>query len=142
MKRIMKGILIIVLVTVYSCTGEDPLSPLASLFLPNFSNGWQVEKGSDGGLVFFISRVTDSTKAKGTLEGSDQKAGRFAYAMVGTFESTSVDLTYKTNAQNGGADNGPLAGKTFRGIFDKDAKPARLRLKNIAGSDSLVLRQG
>lgn len=124
-------------------TSGDLFSGLSDLYIPNFSNGWTVDKGDPTGSIFFI-RATDidSTKATGLIEG-DEQTGTDNFKVKGSFEKLKVKLTYLTDAENGGFFNGPHAGFSYAGLYDTLSNPFRIRLVNINNaSDSLVLKQG
>ncbi len=126
-----------------SCDKET-MDALADLYIPDFSNQWTVDKGTQTGSLFFINDSNiDSTKITGVLEAFDNNQDGNVYNLKGSFDHRNVKLHYLTKAENDGFDNGPFEGIQYEGKFDTMSKPFRLRLVNISkAGDSLVLKHG
>jgi hypothetical protein len=119
---------------------DDGLSSSADLFIPNFTNAWTVQKGSQEGLFFINAADVDSSKGTGKIEGFEQVNG-LSYKLSGSFETSKVKLRYLTSEEYG-EDNGPHAGFSYAGKFDTLSNPSAIRLVNTQNaSDSLVLRR-
>jgi hypothetical protein len=111
-------------------------------FVPDFSNEWQVIKGtaSYDGFIFVTPTITDTPKGKGTLDGSfNGQTGQFL-KVAGTFTNTKLFITIRMDTINPGTP--PLSDSTFTGIYDTLARPHVWRLVNTAPPhDSLVLQR-
>jgi hypothetical protein len=138
--KIRKCAFLTAAVLVIAC-GKSGVGGLLDIFIPDFSNGWTVEKGQPKGIFFLISTVTDSATATGILEGNvNLESDGTLRQLKGSFKGTQVSLTIL--ASSSFPDN-PPADSTFTGKYDTLVKPNVLRLKNDKTPfDSLVLRHG
>lgn len=140
MMNIRKCALLAAAVLVIAC-GKNGLGGLIGIFIPDFSNGWTVEKGQPKGTFFLIPTVTDSATATGILEGNVNLASDGTLRQLkGSFKGIQVSLTILASPSFPGD---PAADSTFTGKYDTLVIPNALRLRNDKTPfDSLVLRHG
>ncbi|PZR28110.1 MAG: hypothetical protein DI535_08110 [Citrobacter freundii] len=124
-----------------SCSKNDPIEELDGVYVPLFTNFWQIEKGpaGDGIVLTAVVSSIDSSKGTGLLTGSHLKGGE-SYNMKGSFHNLSVEMWYLSNAENG-SDNGPYQGRKYKGRYDTLSIVARIRMANVLNNtDSMVIR--
>lgn len=126
---------------VTSCSKDAPPEELENVYVPLFTNFWQIEKGpaGDGIVLNAVVSSIDSSKGTGLLTASHLK-GSSSYNMKGSFHNLNVEMWYLTNAENG-SDNGPYQGRKYKGRYDTLSVNYRIRMANVTNnSDSLVIR--
>lgn len=142
MKNSIKCLLFLAIFTcVISCSKDDPIEELDGVYVPLFTNFWQIEKGpaGDGIVLNAVVSSIDSSKGTGLLTGSHQK-GSDAYNMKGSFHNLNVEMWYLSNTENG-SDNGPYQGRRYKGRYDTLGVVAKIRMANVTNNtDSMVIR--
>jgi hypothetical protein len=139
MINIRKCALLAAAVLAIAC-GKSGLGALVGIFIPDFSNGWTVDKGQPKGIYFINPTVTDNATATGTLKGNVNLTDGTSRDLKGSFVGAQVSLTILADPLFPG---NPAADSTFTGKYDTLVIPNAMRLKNDKTPfDSLVLRHG
>jgi len=141
----------LLLITFVACEKSGGGDDGGGIYLPDFSNEWDVLKGNTKGAFFILvdNNAIDSAKGTGNFSGNNNinslditpPPQDTLYQFAGSFQNTKVTLRFLSSTE-AGQDNGPQAGLTFKGIFDSTYAPHRIRLINTTNtSDSLVLKK-
>ncbi|GAA0547395.1 hypothetical protein [Chitinophaga japonensis] len=119
---------------------DDPGGSIENL-LSFFSNSYEeLVNGVPNNIRFLLNATDiDSTKGSGKISAREVDTD---YELAGGFNRLEVELSYLTDEQRG-EDNGPRAGRTYKGKLDTLAQPnALIRMVNTGNAgDSLVLRK-